>query len=146
MTVDQNQLELDKLDKAMHATLEHYFAATKALKSKAMEGYDPGGKTAFVLVAFNHPNESGIEERLGPEEAAKFTAEDRAVAVSASTTVLMPEVIPNAETGTIGPPETMRHGVQAAAAAMLLSSLQNGAVYECCTMAQSAIARQRRMQ
>ena len=132
--------QLQALDEALYAQLDHHFTQVKAIKNQhgADMVYDPTGPSAFVIVGFNHPvSLDGVPEGV--------TADDMAVAIASVSIACMPEVHADPVTNTIGPAEAAPHGVQAVAAGMLLSSLQQGAVYETMAMAQSEIIRRRRM-
>jgi hypothetical protein len=137
------QAELDVLtvrglEEAVQAQLHHYFIEVQKIRGMENMMYDPTGRTAFVVVAFNNVQ----DHDMLPEEAPE---DDKKVAISSSSACIMPEVQPNMETQTIGPHETIKHGVQAVAAAMLLSSLQRGAVQETMAMAQSVVLRQSKL-
>ncbi len=134
---DEQRVSLHLLDETLHAQLHHYFSEVNKLRGPDVM-YDPTGKSAFVVVGFNHPLDSAI---LGD----KATDDDKAVAIGSVAIACMPEVKPHPENQTIGPHETIPHGVQAVAATMLLSAMQKGAAYECMGMAQSVILKHRRM-
>ena len=131
------RVELQILDETLFTQLHHYFTQVQKMRSVDMM-YDAGGKSAFVIIGFNHPTDPKV---LGDDA----TANDKAVAIGSVAIACMPEVQAHPETQTIGPHETICHGVQAVAASMLLSSMQKGAVYECMGMAQKVIMKNRRM-
>ena len=128
-----------ELEKSLFAALQHYYTEVRKVDAEA-KMYDPTGAQGFVVVAFNNVKDEAL---LLPEDSEiELTAQDRAVAISSSSIAVMPYVQPNDE-GTIGPQETIKHGVQAVATAMLLSNLQANAIFQTMKMAQQVIIKQR---
>ena len=132
---DADTAWMQVLDESLHAQLHHHYTEMQKMKPEMV--YDSTGPSCFVVIAFNHPLEV-------PDDMSFIDSDDKLVAIASASSAIMPEVKPD-ETGVIGPHETIKHGVQAVAAAMLLSSLQNGAILETMKMAQGVILKQRKM-
>jgi hypothetical protein len=123
------------LDETLAAQLHHYYKEVAKIKGEAMM-YDPQGNTAFITIAFNHP----VNPDLLPDDAS---SSDLSVALASASSAIMPDIHAN-EHGIIGAAETVPHGVQAVAAAMLLSSLQ-GAMVQVMSAAQQLVLKHRSM-
>ena len=143
VTIEFNKARQHELERALFDALRHYYTEVRKFDDEA-KMYDPDGKAAFVVVAFNNVKDEALLLD-GKVSDIELTAEDRAVAISYSSIAVMPYVTPN-EDKQIGPPETIQHGVQAVACAMLLSSIQADAVFQTMAMAQQVIIRKRGMQ
>ena len=135
MTSDEKKAWQQVLDETLRDQLHHYYSEVQKMRGDDMM-YDPTGNVAFVTIAFCRPNDVS----LLPEDA---TPSDRKVALGSASSAIMPEIHGN-EDGVIGPPETIPHGVQAVAAAMLLSSLQ-GAMVQIMAASQSMVLKNRSM-
>ena len=124
------------LDETLHAQLHHHYVEQQKMKPDEMV-WDRDGPSCFVVIGFNHPLDV-------PVDMSDLTESDKAVAIASASSAIMPAVTPD-EFGVIGPHETIKHGVQAVAAAMLLSSLQNGAILDTMKMSQGVMLKQRKL-
>ena len=98
--------------------------------------FDPKGKRAFVLVAFNHLTDPD----LLPADAS---SDDKLAAVSAVTLTLMPYAKAK-EDGIMSDDVVVKHGVQAVAASLLTSILQQSGITSVLQMAQAKVLQFRR--
>lgn len=132
MTVREDvRLDLLKEQEGIiHAQLHEYYTNCAKINAPDMM-YDESGATSFVVVAFNRVQSAD----LLPEDAEEI---DKLAAVACATNMVAPDVTAN-EQGSVGPDETIPVGVHAAAASILLSSIQNGAVVACMKQAQGLV-------
>ena len=98
----------------LHEALENFFANGNEHTAPT---YDVTGASGFLIVCFNKYTERG--DKL----EANSTAEDKLVAMASSTYISLPYVEGN-ESGALGPQETLRHGIQAVATAMMGTAMQ----------------------
>ena len=135
MTPEQKARQ-DVLDHTLHGQLHYYYIEVAKLKQSEHMMYDPQGNTAFITIAFNRP----VNPDLLPDDAS---SSDLSVALASASSAIMPDVEGD-EHGVIGAAETVPHGVQAVAAAMLLASLQ-GAMVDIMSAAQRLVLKHRSM-
>ena len=134
-TNEQERLDrLREQEKIIHTQLHEYYINCRKINGPDMM-YDEAGATSFVIIAFNRV----VSDDLLPKDAEPM---DRLAAVACATNMVSPDVTAN-ERGSVGPDETISVGVHAAAASILLASIQGGAVVACMKQAQSMVLQHR---
>lgn len=124
-------------EEQLHKVLEKFFSSESS-GGDLYKYFDTAGQAGFVITCFNHI----VSDDKLAEDA---TPDDRRAALNAASYVSLPYVTPSDE-GQIGPAEATPHGVQAVAASMLASLINNQALPLICQTAGEHVIMRGRMQ